>query len=100
MAAMGARSPCADTGRSVLMTDQLHQRGGGRTKSSHIAPWWLTEEAAVFTIELTHALISNFEGRRCRIDPVDQHAAPCCLQPQLFLILKRAHMRQHTEMMM
>src|SRR5215469_1648008 len=65
-----------------------------------VAHRWLTKEAFVFAVELTRAFISNFKGCTRSIEPLDQHPFSRCYQAKLFLILKRAHGRQRTEMMM
>src|SRR5215470_6231943 len=65
-----------------------------------VAHRWLTEEAFVFAVELTRAFISNFKGCTRSIEPLDQHPFSRCDQAKLFLILKWAHGRQRTEMMM
>jgi hypothetical protein len=41
----------------------------------------LTEEATVFTIELTDAFVSNLKGNRRRVDPIDEHSASRRMQP-------------------
>jgi hypothetical protein len=82
------------------MANGFHRRCIWRTEGPDIAHGRLTKEAAVFTVELAHTFVSDLEGRGCRIDPIDYHPAPRCLQPQLLLILKRAHIRQYTKMVM
>ena len=82
------------------MANGFHWQCIWRTEGPDIAHGRLAKEAAVFTVELAHTLVSDLEGCGCRIDPVDDHPAPRCLQPQLLLILKRAHIRQYTKMVM
>src|SRR5215469_3649521 len=65
-----------------------------------VAHRWLTKEAFVFAVELARALISNLKRCTRSIEPLDQHSFSRCYQTKLFLILKGAHGRQRTEMMM
>src|SRR5277367_5578372 len=84
---------------ALLIADQLHGKSARRAESPNISHWWLTEEAAVFPIELAGAFIANLEGRTGCVEAVDEHASPSCLQAKQLLILKRAHGRQRPEMM-
>src|SRR5438876_11253280 len=68
-------------------------------KSFDIAHWRLAEEPAVFAIELANALVADFVGCARGIHPFHKHPLPCPLQPQLLLILKRAHCGQCAELM-
>ena len=52
---------------------------------------WLAEESAVLATELTDAFIAHFVRGRRGIDSVPQHPLPCCLQPELLLILQGTH---------
>jgi hypothetical protein len=60
----------------------------------------LAEEAPVFPIKLTGALVSHFERDGRGIKVICEQARPGRLQSQLLLILQRTHRRQGTEMMM
>ena len=71
-----------------------------RSKSFDIAHGRLAKEAAVFSVELAHALIADFVSCACGVHPIHKHALPCPLQPQLLLVLKRAHRGQCAELMM
>jgi len=64
-----------------------------------VAHRWLTKEAFIFAIELARALISHFECRAGGIKSFDEHLFSGRNQSELFLILKRTHGRQCTEMM-
>jgi len=49
---------------------------------------------------LAHALVADFVSRACGVNPIHKHPLPCPLQPQLLLVLKRAHRGQCAELMM
>lgn len=63
----------------------------GVSQGFDIAHGWLAEEAAVLAVELADAFIANFVRSAGGIDPVHEHALSGGLQPELLLILKRAH---------
>src|ERR1017187_222067 len=85
--------------RVLPIVDRLQRRCARRAKSPNIPHRWLAEEAAVFAVELAGAFVSDLKGRTCGVQTIHEHAAPRCLQPKLFLILKRTHGGQHPEMM-
>src|SRR6266568_8266203 len=60
----------------------------------------LAEESAVLAAELTHALVADLVRSACGIETVHQHALTRGLEPQLFLILQRAHCGKGAELMM
>ena len=62
-----------------------------------ISYWGLTEKALVLTVELTGAFVADFKSDTGRIDSLNQHSLACGYQSKLFLILKRAHRSQGTE---
>ena len=71
-----------------------------RSKSFDIAHGRLAKEAAIFSVELAHALVADFVSRACGVNPIHKHPLPCPLQPQLLLVLKGAHRGQCAELMM
>jgi hypothetical protein len=80
--------------------------GGGSDRSDiavsqglNIANWWLAKETPVLAVELAYTLVTDFIRRARRINSIHEHALPCRLQPELLLILERAHCRQPTELM-
>ena len=79
---------------------RLQWRSAWRAKGPNIPPRWLAEETAVFAVELAGAFVSYLEGRTCGVQTIHEHASPRCLQPKLFLILKRTHGGQRPEMVM
>src|SRR6266849_10073947 len=86
--------------QSVLPnTDRLHWRSAWRTKSPDIPHRRLAEETAVLAVELAGAFVPDLKGSARGVEPIHEHAAPRCLQPKLFLVLKRTHGGQHPEMM-
>src|SRR5579885_2582966 len=64
----------------------------------HIAFGRLPEEAPVLAAELADALVTDLVCRTRGIEPIRQHAPPRFLQPELLLILERAHPRQCAEL--
>ena len=68
-------------------------------KGPNIPHRWLTEKTAVFAIELTDAFVSDLKACTRRVQTIQKHVAPRCLQPKLLLILKRTHRCQPAEMM-
>ena len=68
-------------------------------KGPNIPYRWLAEETAIFTIELAGAFVSDLKAGTRRVQTIQKHVAPRCLQPKLLLILKRTHGGQHPEMM-
>ena len=85
---------------ALLDVRGLQGGSAGGTEGSDVADGWLTEEAAVFAIELAGAFVADFEGGAGGIEAVHEHALARCLQPELLLILKRAHGSQRAKMMM
>ena len=83
----------------VPITNRLQRRSAWRAKSPNIPHRRLAEETAVFAVELAGAFVSDLEGRTCCVQTIHAHAAPHCLQPKPFLIMKRTHGGQHPEMM-
>src|ERR1043165_3136739 len=76
---------------TLAITSRLQRQGAWRAESLNIPFRWLAEEAAVFAVELTGAFVSHLKGRGGSIHAIHEHAFPRCLQPELLLILKRAH---------
>ena len=68
-------------------------------KGPNIPHRWLTEKTAVFAIELADAFVSDLKACTRRVQTIQKHVAPRCLQPKLLLILKRTHRGQPAEMM-
>ena|SRR5580704_11811261 len=68
-------------------------------KGPNIPNRWLAEKAAVFAIELADAFVSDRKACTRRVQTIQKHVAPRCLQPKLLLILKRTHRCQPAEMM-
>ena len=68
-------------------------------KGPNIPHRWLAEKTAVFAIELADAFVSDLKACTRRVQTIQKHVAPRCLQPKLFLILKRTHGGQRPEMM-
>src|SRR5437868_5536880 len=60
----------------------------------------LAEESTVLAAELTHTLVADLVPSACGIETVHQHSLACSLEPQLFLILQRAHCGKRSELMM
>src|SRR5947207_12587724 len=58
---------------------------------------WITEHAAVLTIELAHALIAHLVSCRSCVNILQKHPFACSLQPQLLLVLQRCHGGQLAE---
>jgi hypothetical protein len=56
-------------------------------------------KTAVFAIELADAFVSDLKACTRRVQTIQKHVAPRCLQPKLLLILKRTHRGQPAEMM-
>ena len=73
---------------------------GARSKSFDIAHGRLAKEAAVLSVELTDTLVPDFESCARGVHAIHKHALPCSLQPQMLLVLKRAHRGQCAELMM
>src|SRR6267378_1811923 len=71
-----------------------------RSKSFDIAQGRLAKEAAVFSVELADALVADLVSCACGVHAIHKHPLPCPLQPQLLLVLKRAHRGQCAELMM
>src|SRR5438445_1173481 len=59
----------------------------------------LAEESAVLAAELAHTLVADLVRSVCSIETVHQHSLACSLEPQLFLILQRAHCGKRAELM-
>src|ERR1700719_3258941 len=70
-----------------------------RAESPNIPHRWLAEEAAVLAIELSGALVADFEGRAGGVQTIHEHAFASGLQMKLFLILKRARGGERAGMM-
>src|SRR5467141_1658747 len=60
----------------------------------------LAEESTVFAAELAHTFIADLVPSACSIETVHQHSLARGLEPQLFLILQRAHCGKRAELMM
>src|SRR6266568_4901470 len=60
----------------------------------------LAEESTVFAAELAHTLVADLVRSACSIETVHQHSLARGLEPQLFLILQRAHRGKRAELMM
>ena len=82
-----------------MIADRFRYRDAGGAQSTNIPHGWLAEKAAVFAIELGGAFVTNLKSCTRSIKATVEHQVACRLQPELFLILKRAHRRQHPEMM-
>src|SRR5258708_12478462 len=65
-----------------------------------MADWRLAEESTVLAAELTHTLVADLVPSACGIETVHQHSLARGLEPQLFLILQRAHCGKRAELMM
>src|SRR6266446_453686 len=52
------------------ITDRLQCRSARRAKSSNIPHRWLTEEPAVFAVELAGAFIPDLKSRTCGVQPL------------------------------
>jgi len=52
--------------------------GLGEAARFDVAHRWLTKEAFVFAVELTWALLSNFNGCTRSIKPFDEHSFSRC----------------------
>src|ERR1019366_8538803 len=85
--------------RLLATMDRLNGRSAWRAKSLNIPHRRLAEETAVFAVELAGAFVSDLKSRACCVQTIHEHASPRCLQPKLFLILKRTHRRQQPEVM-
>ena len=59
----------------------------------------LAEESTVLAAELAHTLVADLVRSACSIETVHQHALARGLEPQLFLILQRAHCCKSAELM-
>src|SRR5258708_40149760 len=59
----------------------------------------LAEESTVLAAELTHTLVADLVRSACGIETVHQHSLACSLEPQLFLILQRAHSGKCAKLM-
>ena len=68
-------------------------------KGPNIPHRWLAEKTAIFAIELADAFVSDLKASTRRVQTIQKHVAPRCLQPKLLLILKRTHRGQPAEMM-
>ena len=68
-------------------------------KGPNIPHRWLAEETAVLAIELARAFVSDLKAGTRRVQTIQKHMTPRCLQPKLLLILKRTHGGQDAEMM-
>src|ERR1700686_1586489 len=71
-----------------------------RSKSFDIAHRRVAKETGVFSVELADALVADLVSCARGVHPIHKHPLPCPLQPQLFLVLKRAHRGQCAELMM
>src|SRR6267154_1037986 len=60
----------------------------------------LAEESTVFAAELAHTFVADLIRSACSIETVHQHSLARGLEPQLFLILQRAHCGKRAELMM
>ena len=67
--------------------------------SFNVAHWRFAEESAVLSIELAGTFIADFEGRCCGIETFMKHAFARDVQPEMLLVLKRAHCCEGTEVM-
>src|SRR5258708_34742315 len=59
----------------------------------------LAEESTVLAVELTHTLVADLVRSACSIETVPQHSLTRGLEPNLFLILQRAHCGKSAELM-
>ena len=59
----------------------------------------LAEKPAVLPIELAGTFIADLESGTCGIQTFIQHSLSGYMQPKLFLVLKRAHRGQRSELM-
>src|SRR5437660_10223380 len=57
----------------------------------------LAEESTVLAAELAHTLVADLVRSACSIETVHQHSLARGLEPQLFLILQRAHCVKRAE---
>jgi hypothetical protein len=64
-----------------------------------IANGRLAEEATVLAAELAHTLVADLVRSACGIEAIHQHSLTRGLEPQLFLILQRAHCGKRAELM-
>ena len=69
-----------------------------RDRGSDITDGGLAKQAAVFTIELTRAFVSNFKGHSRRVHIIGEHPRSRGLQSNLLLVLKRTHCGERSEM--
>ena len=83
---------------TLPITGRLQGQTGGRAESLNIPLGRLAEEAVVFAIEVAGAFVSNLKSRSCGINIIHEHALSCGMQPELLLILKRAHSGELPEM--
>ena len=88
-----------DEGEESETTDQLELRNIWGKNCPNVPHGRLAEETAVFAIELGGAFVPDLKSRARSITAAVEHQASSRLQPELFLILKRTHRRQHPEMM-
>ena len=56
-------------------------------------------KAAVLPAELARAFVSDRKRGLCGIEPLHQHQNVSMLQPELLLVLERAHRGQRPEVM-
>lgn len=61
---------------SSKTTDQFEFRRTWREKRSDVSHRRLTEEAAIFAIELRRAFVADLKGRAGGIETIVQHQAP------------------------
>jgi len=96
-----SRRPLTRNRRSDIIsptTDRLQGWSAWRAQRPNIPHRCLAEETAVFAVELAGTFVSDLKGRACGVQTIHEHAFPRCLQPKLFLILKRTHGGQRSEM--
>src|ERR1039457_5707179 len=95
----GSAAQLPERSDRVLATmDRLNGRSAWRAKCLNIPHRRLAEETAVFAVELAGAFVSDLKSRTCCVQTIQEHPSPRCLQPKLFLILKRTHRRQKPDM--
>src|ERR1035441_826624 len=76
------------------------RRGIGKSKSPNVPQRRLSEETAVFAIELAGTFVPDLEGRAGGVQTIHKHASSRGMQTELLLILKRTHGGQRPEMVM
>ena len=59
----------------------------------------LAKESTVLAAELTHTLVADLVRSACSIETVPEHSLTRRLEPQLLLILQRAHCGKSAELM-